>query len=97
MSEGIFDNPDLFDAIFAYIVSEMPECAERAAQLKEATRKEFCGIEIYIPRRSALERRRLEAEVLGMFNGRNATEIARRLGIGRTTVYRIIKQAGGKK
>ncbi|WP_373995244.1 helix-turn-helix domain-containing protein [Massilia sp. WG5] len=27
-----------------------------------------------------------------LFNGRNASEVARKLGIGRATVYRIIKQ-----
>nr|WP_305683079.1 helix-turn-helix domain-containing protein [Hydrogenophaga sp.] len=32
-----------------------------------------------------------------MFNGRNAREVARRLGIGRATVYRLIKQGGGEK
>jgi predicted transcriptional regulator YheO len=31
-----------------------------------------------------------------MFNGRNATEIARRLKIGRATVYRMVKTAGEK-
>jgi Mor family transcriptional regulator len=88
---------DLVDAIFAYIFVEFPEFAARAAELKEATRREFSGIETYIPRRSSTDRARVATEVLRLFNGRNASEIARRLNIGRATVYRIIKTDGGKK
>lgn len=87
---------DLVDAIFEYIFVEFPEFAARAAMLKEATRKEFSGIETYIPRRSSAERQRVVNEVLSLFNGRNASEIARRLNIGRATVYRIIKTEGKK-
>lgn len=97
MSHEVFDNADLVDAIFAFIEEEFPALAPRTAQLKDEVRREFSGIEIYIPRRSQAAREKLTKEVLCMFNGRNATEVARRLGIGRTTVYRIIKQAGPKK
>lgn len=93
----IFSDPDLVDAIFAFIEAEFPDFSQRAAVLKEEVRREFSGIEIYIPRRSVAERARITAEVLRMFNGRNATEVARRLNIGRATVYRIIKQDGDKK
>lgn len=34
--------------------------------------------------------------VLSLFNGRNAREVARKLGIGRASVYRYLKQAGGR-
>ena len=93
---SILNNPDLVDAIFAYILAEFPELAERMAGVKDATRKEFSGIETYIARRSPVERERINREVLSLFNGRNAGEIARRLNIGRATVYRIIKQAAKK-
>ena len=89
MSSEVFDNPDLVDAIFAFIETEFPDLAPRTAELKQEVRREFSGIEIYIPRRSTAERERLAAEVLRVFNGRNAAEVARRLGIGRATVYRI--------
>lgn len=92
-----FSNPDLVDAIFAFITDEFPAFASRAAVLKEEVRREFSGIEIYIPQRSIAQREKLTKEVLAMFNGRNATEVARRLNIGRATVYRIIKQDGEKK
>jgi len=97
VSTEIFDNPDLVDAIFAFIEIEFPDLAPRTAVLKEEVRREFSGIEIYIPRRSVAERERITAEVLRVFNGRNAAEVARRLGIGRATVYRIIKQEATKK
>ncbi len=96
MKNEVFSDPDLVDAIFAFIETEFPDLADRTAVLKEEVRREFSGIEIYIPRRSTAERARITAEVLRVFNGRNAAEVARRLGIGRATVYRIIKQEGAK-
>jgi Mor family transcriptional regulator len=97
VADEILGNPDLVDAIFAFIQAEFPDFAQRAAELKAEVRREFSGVEIYIPRRSQAAREQLTKEVLSMFNGRNATEVARRLNIGRATVYRIIKQDGGKK
>jgi Mor family transcriptional regulator len=96
VSAEIFDNHDLVDAIFQYLGDEFPQLAPRLVLLKEEVRHEFSGIEIYIPRRSTARRRQLSEEVLSLFNGRNATEVARKLGLGRATVYRIIKQAGKK-
>jgi len=87
-------SPDLVDAIFDYIVAEFPEIRERAAELRAATREEFRGIETYIPQRSAADRKKLMDDVLRLFNGRNATEVARRLNISRATVYRYIKTSG---
>jgi Mor family transcriptional regulator len=97
VSQDVLDNADLVDAIFAFIEEEFPQMASRTAQLKDEVRREFSGVEIYIPRRSHAARDKLTRDVLKLFNGRNATEIARRLGIGRATVYRIIKQEGNKK
>jgi DNA-directed RNA polymerase specialized sigma subunit len=34
-------------------------------------------------------------KALALFNGRNAREVARRLGISRPHVYRLLKQPGG--
>jgi len=36
-------------------------------------------------------------KVLALFNGRNAREVARKLGISRTSVYRYLKQPGGQE
>lgn len=64
-----------------------------AREIESSLRAEFAGETAYIYKHKA-ERDRLMFEVRQRFNGRNATEIARELGIGRTTVYRIIKTSG---
>lgn len=96
MSNEVLDDPDLIDSIFEFISIEFPEMRERAAELKQMARREFAGIETYIPRRPRAERDRVMLEVLRLFDGRNATEVARRLNISRASVYRIIKTDGGR-
>jgi len=91
--------PDLVDRLFDYILSD-PVLAQAIKQLasdttkpinkiKNAVRAEFAGEECYIA-----GRRVQSADVLALFNGRNASEVARRLNISRATVYRHIKQPG---
>lgn len=98
--------PDLVDRIFDYIFSDpaLSDAVQRIADagssiqsLKASVRSEFRGEECYIANRPATERERVVAQVLSLFNGRNAGEVARRLSIGRATVYRIIKQAAQEK
>ena len=86
--------PDLVDRIFEYLLVEFPQLAGDAARVQKAqtaVRAEFAGEEVYIQKRSS---RDIAVEVLRLFNGRNATEVARRLQIHRATVYRYLKQAG---
>jgi len=97
VSTKVFDNPDLVDAIFKRLAEQMPELAQCLGEVEASVRGEFQGIEIYIARRSPAGRQRRTEQVLQLFNGRNAADIARALGIGRTTVYRIIKQAAVKE
>ena len=93
-----FADPDLVDRIFEYVLEMLPELGSRTEEVKEAVRLEFGGAEAYV--RSEVVRRRQErsaalaTEVLSLFNGRNATEVARRLNISRATVYRMLKQPG---
>jgi len=90
-----FAEPDLVDRIFEYILELHPEIAERNLDKhKLAVREEFAGEKVYIRTPHEIRRAQLATEVLTMFNGRNATEVARRLQISRATVYRIIKQPG---
>lgn len=89
-----FDDPDLVDRIFAYIVEQLPELAGRADEVEDAVRTEFGGEHAYVPKRSAARRAELQARVRSMFNGRNASEVARELNVGRTTVYRLLKKEG---
>lgn len=94
LQELLDANPDLVDRIFDYLIEYFPQIAGDAAGLKRAkvaVRAEFVGEETYIKKRSNKE---LAEEMLRLFNGRNATEVARKLGVGRATVYRYIKQAG---
>lgn len=88
--------PDLVDRIFDYLSSEVPGLEDVANKLKEKTRAEFGGQECYISRRPMTARQKEIGNVLALFNGRNATEVARRLGISRATVYRLLKQAGSR-
>jgi transcriptional regulator of acetoin/glycerol metabolism len=76
---------NLLELIVHYVVAEFDA-------LRPAVRAEFAGEGGYIGKRSPEERARLQADVLTLFNGRNATEVARRLGISRPTVYRYLKQ-----
>ena len=92
-------DPDLVDRIFEYLTDEQLLAVPvpcRLRDLKAALRAEFAGEECYIAIRPASVRREIVADVLRLFDGRNAREVARRLGIGRMTVYRIVKQAGGR-
>jgi Mor family transcriptional regulator len=99
--------PDLVDRIFDYILSDptLARAIEQSAlaqkntvpKLKAAVRAEFKGEECYIAGRPASARQELVSKVLALFNGRNASEVARQLGIGRATVYRCLKQPAPEK
>ena len=91
--------PDLVDRIFDYILSDPAMAlamrshhADPVEDIKAAVRHEFSGERFTISNRNAIS-----AQILTLFNGRNATEVARRLNISRATVYRHIKQPGKSK
>lgn len=92
--QEVLADRDLVERIVDYIAAECPEILPLAEKLKAAARNEFRGNRAYIPRRSEAERERIAQEVLSHFNGRNASEVARRLNISRASVYRIIKTGG---
>jgi DNA-binding NtrC family response regulator len=87
-------DPDLVDRIFDYAVKLMPEIAAHRVAIVNALRDEFAGSKAYVRKRGDVDP--VAVKVLSIFNGRNATETARELGIGRATVYRKIKQPGRK-
>ena len=89
--------PDLVDRIFDYILAEFPQISASVQKHKAAVRAEFKGEECYIAGKPATARQQQASQVLALFNGRNATEVARRLQIGRSTVYRVLKQSGQEK
>jgi Mor family transcriptional regulator len=93
--------PDLVDRIFDYILSD-PVLAvaikkTSLSNIKSAVRAEFKGEECYIAGKPATARQQQVSQVLALIKGRNATEVARRLQIGRSTVYRVLKQSGHEK
>lgn len=71
--------------------------ADPLRHLKTAVRAEFQGERCYITARPVTQRQERVAQVLQLFNGRNATEVARRLQISRRSVYAYIKQARAGK
>lgn len=84
---------DLVDRIFDLLQGALPpQLSEDLEQAKAAVREEFGG-EPGVWKQSSIARRGRAEEVLRLFNGRNAAEVARQLGIGRATVYRLLKQA----
>lgn len=86
--------PDLIDAVIDYVVSLHPVLDTERADLTAALRAEFGGQRWYVPARPETQRQQTARRVLDLFNGRNATEIARILQISRATVYRTLKQPG---
>lgn len=89
-------DPDFVDRVFDYLLAEFPQIAgPKFGDVKRALRDELGGERVYVPTRSAAERQQLARQVLSLFNGRNATEVARRLSISRATVYRLLKQPHG--
>lgn len=90
--------PDIVDRIFEMLAPELESLQvtpEKTAAMREALRYELGGTREWIRKPDRSDE--IAAEVLRLFNGRNATEVARQLGIGRATVYRKLKQAGGTK
>src|SRR5687768_12495515 len=92
------EDADLVDRIFEYVLQEFPEIQRARLQAaKRSVRERFGGREEYVRSAATVEREEQADQVLALFNGRNATEVARRLKISRATVYRLIKQPGRKK
>ena len=86
---------DLVDRIFEYLLKEFPNIEGlKLEETKRAVREDLGGQEWYVRRRDSES---VAARVLALFNGRNATEVARVLEISRSHVYRCLKQAGGVK
>jgi Mor family transcriptional regulator len=107
LQDLIQEKPDLVDRIFEYILADpvlaqamqsLPDVAtQRVDEIKSAVRSEFRGEECYIAGRPASARQQMVSQILALFNGRNASEVARKLHISRATVYRAIKQPGVQK
>jgi len=92
---GRVSDPDLVDRIFELLLELCPEIPRTQLEdARQAAREEFAGSDTYIPKRSPTAKQQKVEACLAMFNGRNATEVARRLEMSRAWVYRVLKQAG---
>ena len=87
-------DPDFVDRVWDYVLANFPQIPRvDAARVKDEMRREFAGEMTYVRARQSTPESTGRA-VLSLFNGRNATEVARKLGISRASVYRHLKQAG---
>lgn len=89
-----FADADLVDRLFEYMLELVPGLAGQAHEIKQGLRAHVGAGEHYVKSVVSEERRAQAQEALRLFNGRNASEVARRLNISRASVYRYLKQAG---
>lgn len=95
LDQMIAADPDFVDRIFDYLLAEFPQIAgPQVEQTKKAMRQEFAGERVFIRQKTLTDRQKMVTGILQHFNGRNASEVARRLNISRATVYRVLKQQG---
>lgn len=106
MGRESFDQPPADDTtaerdpvtrIMKLLAQLLPEVAgaspARLESIESMIRREYGGSSWRIRKRPPLDKSR----VLECFDGRNATAVARQLGISRATVYRVLKQPGRPK
>lgn len=94
--------PDIADSFCEYVSQQVPNVTPQDLEaIRMGIRREYGGERHYVRQLDTVERARHTkrcAEVLAQhFNGRNASELARKLGISRVTVWRLLKQPGRAK
>lgn len=75
------------------LVPEVRGDVARQQSIEAHLRLEFGGQTTYVAA-SGKDYAAMRAQVRERFNGRNASTLARELGVGRATVYRWLKQPG---
>jgi hypothetical protein len=95
---GRMADPDFVDRVWDYMLQSFPQLAGipsgQVDDVKQHIRRSERGERPYITPASAASREREAQHILRLFNGRNATEVAREVGCSRAKVYRVLKQAG---
>ena len=88
--------PDLVDRVLQHLGCKLTLTQDQLHTAERAVRAELGGERGYIRRRPSRPdgSNDMAKQVVALFNGRNAAEVARQLGIGRTTVYRVLKRTG---
>lgn len=93
MSEFLDDVQARFTAALQRLGVSETVAGMVAGELAADVARSWRGQSVYIGGRHR-ERARIKDEVRRRFNGRNARELARELGIGTVTVYRYLKIPG---
>lgn len=89
---------DFVEGLLDLLCSVKPMTREERRAAGAAVRAHYGAGRYYVAAKGPDEdARELARKVLSNFNGRNAREVARKLGIGKTTVYRVIKQSGRQR
>lgn len=99
MLKNHLTDADFVDRVWQYLLTTWPtRLADippaEVEQLKLQIRRDEGGESHYIATRRDLQVQHDTRQILRLFNGRNATEVARQLGCSRAKVYRVLKQAG---
>ena len=95
----MLDDPDFVDRVWQYMLTQWPLQLQgippdQVEDVKQRIREAERGERPYITPAGVAQRQRRAEQILALFNGRNAAEVARELNIGRATVYRTLKQSG---
>lgn len=89
------DQADVLDRFVAQLYETVPDLdprdRKRIKGFVAKLRQEFGGDRVYVRKDVTVVRRE---RALELFNGRNASEVARELGVSRATVYRLLKTPG---
>lgn len=86
---------DLLDKLTVFLVDQgMTEEAARntAAHTVDEIRKEWGGLNLYIPKCEAKGLSERDLEIHDRFNGRNHGQLAREYGLSTNRIYQIIKK-----
>lgn len=102
LEQRLQHDPDFVDRVWAYMLATWPQHlqaipADEVQTVKQRIRQQERGERPYITPAGAAQREQRAQQILELFNGRNAREVARAIGCGRATVYRVLKQHGGQK
>ncbi len=86
---------DLLDKLTVFLVAQgIPEEAARktAVHTVDEIRKEWGGLNLYIPKCEAKDISERDLEICGRFNGRNHQQLAREYGLSTIRIYQILKK-----
>jgi DNA-binding NtrC family response regulator len=92
------ERDDFVEGVLDLVCAIKPMTEEERSAAAQAVRRHYGSEKHYVAARGPdADADAVARKVLSRLNGRNARTIARELGIGKSTVYRKIKQHGGRE